>query len=89
MGFWGISTGAVLVVLTFARVYYIVWMLIFPLFVLPCYYMPNCCPCRRFFTEDNSEEIWDLLLQSQWLYNEAAHLSHTLKPTCLLCLQAF
>jgi hypothetical protein len=64
VGFWGISTGIVLVVLTFARVYYIVWMLLFPICVLPCYYMPSCCPCRRFFTEDNSKEVWELLLES-------------------------
>ena len=42
-----IVVGSLLCVLTFVRVYYILLILLFPVFILPCYYMPDCCPCKK------------------------------------------
>lgn len=47
MTFWtklGVST---LVVFTFMRVYYILLIILYPIFVMPCYYMPDCCICKK------------------------------------------
>lgn len=73
-----IGAGSFLCILTFVRVYYILLILLFPVFILPCYYMPDCCPCKKCVMggQDLTEQIWENLEESEWTYQEA-HMAPT------------
>lgn len=79
----------VIAAMTFLRVYYIILMILFPVCILPCYYMPDCCPCKRLLTGVSQKEaIWQLLEDYEWAYNSDL-VKETKKPSCFLCLVEF
>lgn len=65
-----IAVGSILCLLIFARVYYILLMLLFPIFILPCYYMPDCCPCKKCLMRghDDTAQILESLEETEWTY---------------------
>ena len=40
------------VIITFARIYHLMLLMCYPCLVYPCFFMPDCCPCKRMLEED-------------------------------------
>lgn len=86
-----IVVGSLLCVLTFVRVYYILLILLFPVFILPCYYMPDCCPCKKCVMggQDLTDQIWESLEESEWTFQEEFMEPTQKTALCFICLQRF
>lgn len=59
-----IVTAWILTLITFGRVYYILFMLFYIFGIFFCFILPDSCPCKKFLESNMiSDEIWDRLVE--------------------------
>ncbi len=70
----------ILIVCTFLRVYYLIFILLYPCFYLCCFCVPDTFVCKRWLWLSEASldpEIWEQLENGEWGYEELA-MSHTI-----------
>ena len=79
----------ILVSLLFIRVLHVILFLLYLVFVLPCYYMPDCCIFKQMLVfKSVSKDILEQITETEWLFT-LSNPAEVIDTCCLICLQTF